>query len=69
MARGRKATRIVKREHRQGPEPNPTLTRDEWDEVMRWRMARMIEAGKRIPTLEELQTAIKKAVQKARGAA
>jgi hypothetical protein len=39
-------------------ESNPTFTRREWDEVMRFRMARMFEAGETIPTLTELLIAM-----------
>lgn len=65
MARKRDTAKF-KRQTRH--EPDPTFTRSEWDEIMHWRMARMIEAGERIPTLDELLSVIRSAVQKTRGA-
>lgn len=62
----RKVAKVMKDEHQQVLEPNPAFTRGEWDELMRWRMARMIEAGERIPTLDELLTAMKNAIRKIR---
>ena len=56
----------MKDEHQQVPEPSPTFTDSEWDEVMRWRIARMIEADERIPTLDELLTVMRNAIQKTR---
>jgi len=58
--------KVMKDEPQQVLEPSPAFTRGEWDEVMRWRMARMIEAGERIPTLDELLTAMKNAIRKIR---
>jgi hypothetical protein len=45
-------------------ELNPKLTRAEYDEVMRWRLARMREAGETIPSFSELVTAMKAAIKK-----
>ena len=61
MAR-RRDTAKFKRQSRQ--ETDPTFTRSEWDEIMHWRMARMIEAGEPIPTLDELLLVIQNVIQK-----
>jgi len=68
MAHSREDPQVMKSEHQRVLEPSPTFTRDKWDEVMRWRMARIFEAGERIPTLDELLTAMKNAIEKTRGA-
>jgi len=68
MARPQWGGENAKREHLGALEPNPMFTRGEWDEVMRWRTARKIEAAERIPPLDELLSVIRNAVQKTRGA-
>lgn len=46
--------------------PEPTFTRSEWDEIIRWRIARMKEADDQFPTLDELLTAMRNASQAVR---
>lgn len=67
MAQLRRKTETVEREHRQTLEAGPTFTRGEWDEVMRWRLTRMVEADEHMPLLEELLTAMRNAIKKTRG--
>jgi hypothetical protein len=67
MAQRRREMETVKQEHRQTLEAAPMFTRSEWDEVMSWRMSRMVEEDDRIPTLDELLTAMRNAIHKTRG--
>lgn len=39
------------------PEPEPTFTREEFDEIMRFRVARMKEAGT-FPSFEEVNAVV-----------
>jgi hypothetical protein len=43
----------------------PTFTRQEFDELMRWRLARMRESGETMPTMKELIAAMKQAIKEA----
>lgn len=47
--------------------PEPTFTRSEWDEIQRFRLARLVESGECIPSFEELQTAMRKVRAAQRG--
>ena len=67
MRAPRRDARMMKDEYQEVLEPSPTFTRREWDEVMQWRMSRMIEAGERIPTLDELLTVMRKEIQETPG--